>query len=130
MSLFSWLKLQKAAEPVETEICSADPDVLTHVVLSAVKRTLHGYNDFNTGSFAALDAEMREIHRLRTWAKTLTDRRIRNEYFSWLDHYERGVGKAREELMTQAKRKTQQALFAEVRECQAAGVVPLPPEKP
>lgn len=138
MSLLHWLSKKITTEVPTPAVCTTDPHVLAQVVLAAVKTTVRGYSRVNPGiSLADLDAEEREIARLRAWAMTLTDRRIRNEYFRWLEYFKKGLIEARKQLLSPDLGREKQhrewqenndKLWAAVHECQVSGSVPTPPE--
>lgn len=110
-----------------------DSEVISSLVYRELQKTLRGTNDLNVTNKAALDREQAEIDRIRAWATTLADRKVKAQYNSWLtNYYQHGL--AYKELRTRSNEKEMaeyraknDAHYKKVLECQ--GSIPVPPEE-
>jgi hypothetical protein len=79
-----------------------------------------------------VDKRRNEIERLRVWAKTVEDVCARRAYLRWLDHHDRQLNEAEEELRTGARRKRHEEYVRrsneeDVRARELAERLPVPP---
>lgn len=99
------LHVSTSGAPAQMEwerLSSDDLDTLT-------LRNLQGYPSFNNlfpSSDADLDRGQKWIDRHRAWAETLTDKRLRRAYVSWMDYFQHGLDENREENQTHAQKKS------------------------
>lgn len=91
-----------------------DSEATSFAVYHQLQKTLHGWNDVNVWidkpSIAQLDAEQKEINRLREWAKTVKDPCVRKEYSGWLtDYFQHGLNEAYDEVRNHKQAKEMDA---------------------
>lgn len=62
-------------------------------------------NDYGEPTRILIENSQKRIDKLRQWAEALKERPVRRAYLGWIDHYQRALNEAKDELRTQNKRR-------------------------
>lgn len=129
-----------APAPPAPTVCEGE--VLDHVILRYLLKTLSGYNEYSISisgiKLPQIEKEQAEITRLRAWALAQNmDPKVYKAYTKWLDHFWRGSEEARTALARRAPSPSDEEMRAfraqsalrdkMVEQCLQAGTVPVPP---
>lgn len=81
-----------------------------------------------------LDADEKELQRLRQWSATLSDKRVQRAYNDWLDYYQHRINENRRENITHERAISFQKYLRESKEerdrvSEIAPSIPKPPSK-